>query len=422
MDFLRKHWEKLVLGLVLLVLLIGMGLLLRSVTATRKTVADLAAKARTVATGGGPVTVEPPVEAPLESVLSDPKVQFETLPAAGAPPLRGSLYEPPDYIFCYNEACNNIIPITSDRCPFCRTEQPPRRGGGDTDRDRDGIPNHIEQKYAFLSPDNPRDALQDYDRDGFLNVEEFARGTDMQDPASRPALGYLLRVDRLVERPLPVQLKKIARNNSDDPEAWSLTVQVYDAAKRTQRTRLVRVGAVVEGYTIRRAAFEPDPNKPDRQLGLIEVAPEGGGEPYILREGVNATERDKAVRLGFFASRDPQYFNRGGVRVFVQKAGDTITLQLGKDPKDPTKPLEETYRVETVEEGKVEVVRTAPPPAAGEAPLRITVPVFNPRTDFAVPSGGMVPGGMMEGGMMPGMEAEPGMAEPGGLPPGIRLR
>jgi hypothetical protein len=404
--------EKLILGVALVILLTSTALLLHSLTKTRSEVRELSSEARSAASGGVDIAVDAPIDTKVWEVIEDPLVMFGTLPAAAAPPLRGSLYEPPDYIICYNEACNKLIPIASDKCPFCASEQPPRSNdpGKDTDRDRDGIPNHIEQKYAFLNPDNPRDALMDQDQDGFLNVEEYLHGTDMQNAASIPPLGILLRRDRLLERPLPIMLRKISRNNSDDPSAWTLSLQVYDAAKRTTRTKLSAVGKSESGYAIRSAAFEPDPQREGKQIGTIEIVPEAGGEPYTLREGISVNERDKAVRLGFLASRDPQYQTRGGIRIFVQKAGDTITLKHGRDP---SKQVEETYLIESIaDDGKVEIVRTVPAPAAGEAPVRIVVPTLNLRTDFAVPSGAMSGGGMFDGGMMPG-------TEPGGGAPGV---
>jgi len=417
LDFLRRHVEKLILGVALVALLASIVLLLRSLGSTRVRVSEAVGAARSAASGGADIAIDEPIGAELYPRINDPRARFDTLPGPEAPPLRGSLYEPADYIICYSESCNKLIPIGLDKCPFCKTEQPPRdKDTKDSDRDGDGIPNHIEQKYAFLNPDNPRDAQQDQDQDGFLNGEEFARGTDMQSAASTPPLGVLLRVDRLVERPLPIMLMKIARNNSDDSAAWTITMQVDDVAKKRKSTKLTSVGKSLEGFAIRSAAFEPDPQKEGRQLGVVVVAPEAGGEPYTLHEKVPVNEREKFVRLGFLASRDPQFLNRGGVRFYVQKAGDTLPLKHGKDPKDPTKPREETYRIESVAEGKVEVVRTEPAPAEGEAPVRITVPTFNARTDLAVPAGGgmMGPGGAMDGAGMPGMEGS-GM-NPAGMP------
>jgi hypothetical protein len=192
-------------------------------------------------------------------------------------------------------------------------------------------------------------------------------------------------------------------------------MQVYDAAKKTSRPKLTAVGKSLEGFKVTKAAFEPDPQKEGKQIGVVEVVREvGDPEPYILKEGVPTNERDKFVQFGFLASRDAQLAARGGIRVYTQKAGDSLVLKHGKDPKDPSKQREETYKVESVAEGKVEVLRTEPAPAPGENPVRITVPLFNPRTDFAVQSSLSPLGLTPDGAAPPGME----MGPPGTIGPG----
>ncbi len=421
MDFLRKHLEKLILGLALIALLASIALLLGSLAKTRAAVAQMDTEVQDAANGGGDIEpLVPETDFPdVAAVLTDPKVKFETLPAEGTPPLRGSLYEPVDYIFCYNEACNKLIPYAADKCPFCATEQPPKKDGGpkSSDRDNDGIPNHVEQKYPFLNPDNDSDARQDQDQDGFLNVEEFAASTDMESATVFPPLGALLRIGKLVDKPLPIMLKKISRNNSDDPALWNITVQTYDAAKKTWRSRLTAVGKTIDGYTVSKAALEEPAKQGGKQTGVVVVAPEAGGEPYTLKENVPTNDHDQYVRLGYLVSRNAQDLTRGGVRFFVNKVGDTITLTRGRDPDLIT----EKYQIESIAADGVMILRTEPPAAPGAEPVRIKVPPFNPKTDFtpqATPGGaGMGMEGMM---MMPGMESggEPGQMMPGAMVPG----
>ena len=111
----------------------------------------------------------------------------------------------------------------TSKCPFCGAEQPPISigDGEDEDEDGDGIPDFIERKYRFLDPKNPLDARQDYDNDGFLNVEEYKygrlsgeeelkTGKMMEDPALWPELVGLLRVVNIIQNDLKVQLRSIA--------------------------------------------------------------------------------------------------------------------------------------------------------------------------------------------------------------------
>ncbi len=423
MDFLRKHPEKLILGLALIALLASIALLLHSLSKTRTDVTEMAKEVQAAANGGSDIKLLDPETSfgpDVHAVLTDPKVKFETLPPEAAPPLRGSLYEPVDYIFCYNEACNKLIPYAADKCPFCGTEQPPKKDGGpkSNDRDNDGIPNHVEQKYPFLNPDNPNDALQDQDKDGFLNVEEFKANTDMENATSIPPLGTLLRIGKLVDKPLPIMLKKISRNNSDDPAAWTITVQTYDPAKKAWRSRLTAVGKTIDGFALRSATFEESPKPPAKPTGILVVAPETGGEPYTLKEGKETSEHDKYVNLGYLISRNAQYLNKGGVRFFTSKVGDVLSLTRGREPNLIT----EKYKIESIAPDLVLILRTEPATPPGTEPVRIKVSPFNPRTDFTPQATTGAPGMGMEGMMMPGMEGgDPAMmGQPGSMMPGGR--
>jgi hypothetical protein len=433
LDLLRKHLEKLILGLALIALLASIALLLHSLTKTRTDVAEMTKEVQAAANGGSDIKILG--DSDFEDVpgeLTNPKVKFDTTPTEGTPALRGNLYEPVDYIYCYNEACNKVIPYAADKCPFCGKDQPPKPDGGpkSNDRDNDGIPNHVEQKYPFLNPDNPYDALQDQDQDGFLNVEEFKANTDLENATSIPPLGALLRIARLVGKPLPIMLRRINRNNSDDPAVWTITLQTYDTAKKTWRSRLTAVGKTVDGFTIRSAAFEQSsapPAKPSAkpsakptasQTGVVVVAPETGGEPYTLREGKNLNEHDQFVSLGYFLSRNAQYASRGGVRFYTNKVGDTLALTRGRDSTQIT----EKYLIESIAADAVQVLRTDPPAAQGTEPLRIKVPPFNQRTDFTpqMTTGGVggdpMGGPRVPGGGGPGVPGVPGDL-PGGRAP-----
>ena len=82
MDFLRKHLEKLLLGLVLVALLASIVLLLRSLTKTRTAVAQMAREVQEAANGGNDIKLFDPEEGPdVNAVLTDPNVKFETLPS-----------------------------------------------------------------------------------------------------------------------------------------------------------------------------------------------------------------------------------------------------------------------------------------------------------------------------------------------------
>jgi predicted alpha/beta superfamily hydrolase len=53
-----------------------------------------------------------------------------------------------------------------------------------TDNDKDGLPNDVEKRYGFLNPDNSGDADQDHDQDGLTNLDEYTRGTQLDNADS----------------------------------------------------------------------------------------------------------------------------------------------------------------------------------------------------------------------------------------------
>jgi len=53
------------------------------------------------------------------------------------------------------------------------------------DADGDGIPDAYENMFGFLNPNDPNDALLDFDNDGLNNRGEYVAGTDPDDDTSR---------------------------------------------------------------------------------------------------------------------------------------------------------------------------------------------------------------------------------------------
>ncbi|WP_435105319.1 cadherin domain-containing protein [Arhodomonas sp. AD133] len=61
-------------------------------------------------------------------------------------------------------------------------------GGGDGDRDGDGIPDEFEEKTPGLDPDDPTDADGDIDGDGLTNLEEYEQGTPLDADSKAPVV------------------------------------------------------------------------------------------------------------------------------------------------------------------------------------------------------------------------------------------
>lgn len=147
---------------------------------------------------------------------------------AGNDESRGGLMTSAPFIICRNVSCNYVFPFSLDKCPKCKTEQyyiaPPTKESDDLDQD--GIPDLFEKATDFLNYRYRGDACEDYDNDGFLNVEEYRAGTALDDPSSVPPLGYLLRRQGHARKlKLPFTLKRVKAFDSEK-ERWKANMQV----------------------------------------------------------------------------------------------------------------------------------------------------------------------------------------------------
>jgi hypothetical protein len=134
-------------------------------------------------------------------------------------------------------------PIDNPRkCPLCAKALPrpvvvdPGGGGisGGMDRDNDGIPNVTEIKLG-LDPDNPDDAFYDMDNDGFPNVYEYQKGKNIKKSKSHPPLHERLHLIEFRETLLPFQLKLVNTNGKKDPKDWD--IQINETIKGKIKTR-----------------------------------------------------------------------------------------------------------------------------------------------------------------------------------------
>lgn len=104
------------------------------------------------------------------------------------------------------KGCGKPIPHGVEKCPFCGVEQPKEIKVA-IDTDKDGIPNDVEVAWG-LNPNDPADANEDLDSDGFTNLEEYIAKTDPKDRNSHPDYLDSLSVDGKPEtKTLPVFFK-----------------------------------------------------------------------------------------------------------------------------------------------------------------------------------------------------------------------
>ncbi|MCQ2402232.1 MAG: hypothetical protein MJ202_00690 [Lentisphaeria bacterium] len=293
MDFLIRHYEKLILVVCLLLLLYSLKFVSASQTASATKTADTIAKLKNIVKGD---TLIDEMSAEdfesLDKMLSSPLTQVNLM---GSPngPMQPALLEGGQFVICNNKECGYILPFHADTCPWCHTNQKDIGPDlpADNDLDQDGIPDLFEKATTFLHYRFRYDGMGDFDQDGFLNVEEYRAGTALDDPESRPPLAYLLRVAKASKDFLPVTLVRIKQNGSAAPSDWKASFRVEGDA-RPQDVKLNGAIPKMAGFTLKEIAN--DLQSVTISNGTTSYAMEVGGEKIAAP--------DYSVTLRFMAN------------------------------------------------------------------------------------------------------------------------
>ena len=249
----------------------------------------------------------------------------------------------------------------------------------------------------------------DYDRDGFLNIEEFKNGTKLDDPESMPSLGYLLRVVKVERRNLPIRLVDIDTNRKDDPKQWDVIVMAQDPKTKKDKRFMRSIGDKVGGFVILEAGFT---GTGDLQTPFAVVAMESApAEKYRLEKDKEVPSKRLTVRLMYLATRDINYSQYVMSRcVFTKEVGEEFPLEKAKT----TSKVKEFFRLISADEkdgsAKVALLKSE----KGAVDKEIQLERFRYREDFIsydamnMNAGMMGPGaevgpgpGMQEGGRRP---------------------
>lgn len=250
--------------------------------------------------------------------------------------------------------CNRLIPRSymekSLKCPYfdCTSKEalkPPKKeqegdkNAGRLDSDEDGIPNLVELVYG-LNPYNADDALLDLDDDGFVNFYEYQMMKDsdeftkifseegknftneeskqliLKDPKKHPELYLGLKVERVDRQPLNMELLGITVENSkSDRSGWPIQIKIKEqyigtGRKRKlqkEKTNVLYIGEKIKletgTYTIDAIKSEPIPEaKRTRESGDTNY--------YIILRKSNSKDKSKdilfEVKKGVEAY-DPEY-------------------------------------------------------------------------------------------------------------------
>jgi hypothetical protein len=243
LDFLKKHYEKLILAffllvfVILLIYLIDLGKSTRAITKeklripTREpnyTPKDFTEKRYQVdyIFSNNLDWKKSVARVDKDNIYTDLMVPYKCARC----PFGGKVI--PRYYFMGDVDQPRTCPLCAKPLerPLSNTLTPVPPTGGGLDRDNDGIPNSDEVKYK-LNPDSPDDAAYDLDGDGFPNIFEYQQGTKLDDPKSHPPMFTRLYLVDFKQTLLPFKLKLVNTGGEKDPRDWVIQINQTDSGK-----------------------------------------------------------------------------------------------------------------------------------------------------------------------------------------------
>ena len=387
MDFLKRHYEKLIL-LGMLVLFIGIMLYVVSVAKQVQSISDSDLKLEEKDLRSGLEKKVDPNDKAFQTslILSEGLSNWQSssqrqLFSADRKAVDGTYS---DLVIAAAISacphCRYYIPRyyfrNGMKCPACGVEladvpaRPKERSRvrTESDTDGDGMPNSYETSKGF-DPQDDTDQLMDADTDGFSNLYEFENETDPKVAKSRPPLWYRLRYVAMESVVLPIRLLSISHMNQlDNKSKWILQFSVPKMRKGKivrNKGKIVEVSSdhyikdtvKIEENTYRIVDAHYDVRKVGENkyqdhswVKLVQEVPAGSKvKPdeltvYALKEVLSNDKRlileDVGVPLNSEADADKK---DNGRPKYVVRAGSTITLgnkRIG----------EETYRLRMVDE------------------------------------------------------------------------
>ena len=218
MEFLKRHYEKLVLAVLLLLFIGSMVYLLQIVQETAK----INREGLTLPTRDPDFT---PVSPTAEQFDRAKLFAFgnDWTPAVARNEKHKNYFS--DLVVTFGAArcghCERIIPLyffENRECPLCgkKLVPPPKVEGPEVvlgrgtpeDPDGCGIPHAVKEKFG-LDVNDPGNVLDDLDGDGFSNLYEYKQKTLMNEPRSRPPLWHRLVLVNIDKIKLPFMLMKV---------------------------------------------------------------------------------------------------------------------------------------------------------------------------------------------------------------------
>ena len=230
-SWLSQNYDKLILVIILVALLLSAFLLFMEIGQKRHELAEAAWEK---------MSIEPKKVEPIEPLLA----RFDEMKNALSAPFQAGQFSNRMVVSELRISCIEClkpIPFDAKVCSFCQTNQPAGISPDQMDSDGDGIPDKIERESG-LNPLDANDAVVDTDGDGFTNKEEWLSGTKLSDANDYPSPAAKLRYVRVGSNPFKLRFQGEARVS--DGLIYQLNL------RSLERTYFVRVGDEIEGFKV----------------------------------------------------------------------------------------------------------------------------------------------------------------------------
>lgn len=291
-DWIRSHYEKAILLIALIALLISCVLLVQRIQVDKEAAAFSLAR---IGWKGSPV-------APKDTVPFDNELAVARAAATNALAVGPRMTVSELRVACVK--CGRPVPYDAVECPFCLAEQPAVVNIETMDTDGDGIPDKAELATG-LDPQNRDDAAGDLDNDGFTNLEEFGAKTDPKNANTFPDPVVKLRVAAI--RPIPFYLRFVSTSTFGDG-----TIRFQLNLQTLERTYFVKPGDVVLGFKV----DQYDPKGQDGET--LTMIRQSDKRSVRLVKGRPVTEQELALLFVFLVDR---------TRLPVQRLHDVFSLR-----------------------------------------------------------------------------------------------